>query len=151
MQQRVLNLRPHHLYCENFMEATFPERGPQFAEASNRLRQMLRSGSNFSVSITEGVDDLCQFCSHNREGRCNHPDGDEEQVGKWDALILRELEFPFGRRVTIEELRTSIKDIHPLRLCLGKCRYSKKGLCGALAVTTREIRENHQLADGARG
>ena len=133
-QQTVLNLRAHHLYCENFMETAYPDRGPDFEEATNRIRQMLRSGSGFSIRITQGVDELCQFCLHNRDNRCRHPDGDEEQVGKWDAIILRELGFTFGRLITIEELRNSIDNIHPLRLCLEKCSYSKKGLCAALSV-----------------
>ncbi len=116
------------------METAYPDRGQDFAEATNRIRQMLRSGSGFSIRITEGVDELCQFCLHNRDNRCSHPDGDEEQVGKWDAIILRELGLPFGKLITIEELRNLINSIHPLKLCLGKCVYSKKGLCDALSV-----------------
>jgi hypothetical protein len=102
MQEK--NLRPHHLYCIKFVDFKNPSRGSKFNDAIDEAEQILESETKQSIRITEGPDAICSqcpFCSH---GACQHPEGDEQEVRKWDVKILTGLGLRYGKVITNKEL-----------------------------------------------
>ena len=59
--------------------------------------------------VIEGVDELCQVCPLCVDERCSSPLGNEDEVRKWDAILLKELVLPFGSCLTSSEWRALIE------------------------------------------
>ena len=129
IEEEVQYLRAHHIFCLNFLKTAFPERGPRFEERLCKFKEMVESTVPFKVRIQKGVDTICDVCLFNREDRCAHPEGDEKEVLKWDAIILKELSLQVGDVITGEDLRTILRESYPLNLCK-RCKYKKMGVCG---------------------
>lgn len=117
-----LRLRPHHIYCLRFLEVDFPERGSEFQEVENKIKQVMTSGSDMKVEAIEGVDEVCRACSNCVEDRCVSPNEDEAAVRKWDAIILKELGLSLGSALTVKEWQDLIAGKSPLALCQ-RCRW----------------------------
>ena len=118
-----LRLRPHHIMCEPFLALETFDRGEAFNTLATRIKEALESQADTLIEVIEGVDDLCQTCPLCRDGRCQSPDGDENAVRKWDAIVLRGMEISYGDRLTAGHLSALIKQKVPLPLCLTKCRW----------------------------
>lgn len=119
--------RPHHIFCVRFLPGKASGRGEEFDRESAKIKEMMGSGIDTVVSVTQGTDDLCRFCPDCRNNRCENPYGDENQVLKWDAKILKELDISYGQSMTIGELRTVIENKAPLDFCRQRCPW--KSLC----------------------
>ena len=65
---------------------------------------------------------MCQLCPMYGDDRCESPAFDEEQVRKWDGIILKELGISYGQRMTSEEIRNLIDRKAPLNFCQNRCR-----------------------------
>ena len=126
-----LRLRPHHIMCEPFMVLETFDRGEAFNTLAKHIRDSLESQADTLIEVIEGVDDLCQTCPLCRDARCQSPDGDENAVRKWDAIVLRGMEISYGDRLTAGHLSALIQQKAPLPLCLTKCRW--KGNCRVLS------------------
>ena len=126
-----LRLRPHHIMCEPFLVLETFNRGEAFNILANRIKESLESQADTLIEVIEGVDDLCQACPLCRDARCQSPDGDEDAVRKWDAIVLRGMEISHGDRLTAGQLFALIKQKVPLPLCLTKCRW--KGNCRVIS------------------
>jgi hypothetical protein len=109
--------------CEPFMVLETFNRGEAFNALANRIREALESQADTIIEVIEGVDDLCQTCPLCQDGRCQSPDGDENAVRKWDAIVLRGMAISYGDRLTAARLMALIRQKVPLPLCLTKCRW----------------------------
>ena len=118
-----LKLRAHHICCAPFMTRT-SERGTEFLEIKNIVKQILNSEPDARVMVIEGVDDVCGVCPLCKEGRCESPDGSEEKVRKWDAILLRELGLSFGDVLTVRQWLSLFDQKWPFQICQ-KCQWRK--------------------------
>ena len=118
----TLRWRPHHIYCERFLTADFLGRGEKFHQVEQRIRETMKSGTNEIIEVIEGIDELCLACPLCQDDRCQSPNGDEVEVRKFDAIILKGLGISYGDRMTAQEFRSLIEDKAPLAFCRTRCR-----------------------------
>ncbi len=121
VSMETARLRPHHLLCERFLKLDFAERGVEFRNVDQKIRNLVRPDDPTVIEVAEGVDDLCRVCPHRRADRCEHPRGGEEAVRKWDGKILRGLGIAYGEARTSGQWHMLIKDKLPLDFCLARC------------------------------
>lgn len=118
----ILKWRPHHIYCEQFLDDIFADRGDEYNRVEQKIRETMKSGIGEVIEFTEGVDELCFACPICHDDRCQSPEGDEVQVRKWDGILLRALGVSYGDRMTVAEFRTMAKEKSPLDFCRTKCK-----------------------------
>ena len=121
-ESNAMRLRAHHICCIPFWDTSFQERGEDFLTAEDKIKNTMNSGSDVTVTVAEGADDLCRYCPLCVEGRCDSPLGDEVEVRKWDFLLLRDLGLSYGASMTSAEWRKLIADKVPFKLCR-KCQW----------------------------
>jgi len=121
-----VKLRPHHIFCVSFLKADFSERGAGFLHVEQRVRDAVWSDEETLIETVEGVDELCRVCPLCRDDRCEPPQGNEEAVRKWDAILLKGLGISYGERMTSRQWRLLIKEKMPLQFCDTRCP-SKSG------------------------
>lgn len=126
----MLKLRAHHICCLPSAEWDFKERGAAFQQAKDKIRSVLLSQPDVPVMIIEGPDELCQHCTLLVNGRCASPEGGEDVVRKWDAILLKELGLPFETCLTSGEWQSFIKKKAPFRLCQ-RCQWRQSCQHGA--------------------
>jgi hypothetical protein len=115
--------RPHHMFCERFLNVTFPDRGGKFEQVSQKRMDTIERQDDVLVEVIEGVDGLCRVCPDCWDERCQNPKGDEEAVRKWDGIILKGLEVNYGETRTSKEWRMLINQKAPLNFCKTRCPY----------------------------
>ena len=120
----ILRWRPHHIFCEPFLNLNYSERGTEFERISERIKNIMRSSTDEIIELHEGVDELCMVCPLRKNDRCESPQGNEEAVRKYDGKILRGLGLSFGGRQTVRELRELINQKAPLDFCKTRCSWS---------------------------
>lgn len=125
-----LKLRPHHIFCQRFAPWNLPERGEAFNSLEQQIREALKSGTETIVEVVEGIDVLCNACPLCADGRCQSPEGDETEVRKWDAIVLKGLGTSYGDRLSAKEFSKLILESAPLAFCQNKCKLRRK--CSAL-------------------
>jgi hypothetical protein len=118
--------RPHHIFCQRFLNLSFPERGEEFAAAKRRAIEVIGSHDETLVEAVEGVDRICRVCQNRQGDRCESPAGNEEAVRKWDAIILKGLGIGYGETRTAKQWRALIDGKAPLDLCTSRCPYRSK-------------------------
>lgn len=128
-EQEYMELRPHHIYCRNFMSFSDPTRGARYNEAVKKLEKVFLEEKDTLIKIKEGIDFLCRECPYCNGSDCIHPRGSEEEVRKWDKRVLGESGLEFGAILKSEEIGDLIRKRHPLDFCLKKCLYHKRGNC----------------------
>ena len=120
----MLQLRPHHICCIRFWRTSFTERGPDFLRVENTIKNVLLSQPEEAVVVIEGVDELCQRCTLRVGERCSSPRGNEDEVRKWDAILLKELGLSFGSCLTSGQWQALIEQRIPFKLC-HKCQWKQ--------------------------
>jgi hypothetical protein len=115
--------RPHHIFCERFLEVKVPNRGGEFERVSQKVKDIIEKQDDVVEEIIEGIDELCQVCPDCRNERCQNPRGDEEAVKKWDEIILKGLELNYGEARTSKDWRILIHQKAPLNFCKTRCPY----------------------------
>ena len=115
--------RPHHIFCERFLEINIKNRGEEFERVSQQRKETIEKQDDTLVEAVEGTDELCSVCPDCRDGRCHSPKGDEEAVRKWDGIILKGLEINYGEMRTSKEWRSLINQKAPLNFCKTRCPY----------------------------
>ena len=123
----VLKLRAHHICCIRFWNVISQERGKDFFDVEKKILDVLLSQPEARVMVVEGVDELCEVCPLCSDGHCVSPYGNEEEVRKWDGILLRELGIPFGSCFTSGEWWNLIERKIPYKICQ-KCHW--KEVCG---------------------
>ncbi|KAF0122122.1 MAG: hypothetical protein FD151_925 [bacterium] len=119
----VLRWRPHHIYCEPFLAGNFPDRGERFDRIGDKIRETMQSGTDTIIEVIEGVDELCQTCPLCQNNGCQSPNGDEDAVRKWDAIVLKGLGVSYGEKRSAQEFRALIEEKAPLEFCRTRCRW----------------------------
>jgi hypothetical protein len=122
----TLRLRPHHLFCRRYQLDDEPDTDNEFGIFGRKIRKILQSGTKTPVIVTEGVDDLCAICSHNKNCRCENPHGDEEKTRRWDSILLDNLGISYGDRLTAGVLRSITDEKAPLPFCISKCKLRER-------------------------
>jgi len=122
---KIKKLRPHHIFCKTFL--TLPDRGEEFNQVSSAIKELIESNSDTMIEINQGVDVLCRSCPDCRDERCESQHGNEEEVRKWDAIILKGLGISYGEKRTVQELRELISQKAPLDFCRTRCPW--KAMC----------------------
>ncbi len=116
-----MRLRPHHLFCEGFLKVEFAERGANFLRVEQMVKDAVWSNDEAVVEVAQGADELCRACPLCRDDRCEHPQGNEEAVRKWDNIILKGMGISYGERRTSNEWRLLIREKGPLDFCQTRC------------------------------
>jgi len=114
-------LRPHHLYCDLFGSWDFSERGKAFVDTEHKIKITL-STPEALIEVVQGPDILCQVCPDYRNNRCQSPRGNEDQVRKWDGILIRELGIDYGTVLTPTKLKALASSKAPLTFCQNRCR-----------------------------
>jgi len=104
-------------------------RGEEFARAVNEIKELTETESDLIIIVTEGPDQLCDYCPDYKNGRCENPIGDEEKVRRWDAKIQEGLGISYGEKITVKALLALIREKAPLDFCRTRCPW--KTFCGA--------------------
>ncbi len=118
---KVLRLRPHHIFCSRFLPLHLLARGDEFSRVMEEIRDLIRTESDLEVEVTEGPDQLCMYCPDFSDGRCQNPVGDEEKVRKWDSRIADGLGLRYGERRTVRAFLDLIEEKAPLEFCASRC------------------------------
>jgi hypothetical protein len=114
-------LRPHHMFCARFMTPGVLKRTEPFADLEGKVISALRLSDDIFIEVIEGVDDLCNVCPLNVNGRCMSPQGDEDATRKWDIRILQGLGISYGYSSTTGKLRKLVAAKAPLDFCRNRC------------------------------
>lgn len=118
--------RPHHLFCERFLNVEIPDRGEEFERVSREIKDTIKRQDDIVVEVIEGIDELCRVCPDCQDERCQNPRGDEEAVKKWDGVILRGLEINYGEARTSRDWRILIHQKAPLAFCNTRCPFRSR-------------------------
>jgi hypothetical protein len=127
----TLRLRPHHIFCGRFLPLESIVRGEEFACAINRMKELTQSESDLIVTVTDGPDQLCDYCPECKNNRCENPFGNEEEVKKWDAKVLKGLGIIYGEEITLRALIALIREKAPLEFCKTRCPW--KQICAVFS------------------
>jgi len=121
----TLNLRVHHIFCVPFVDDLFADRGEAFSKVEDMIKKvMLSDDKEALVKVNKGVDGLCRECPLCKNDGCASPWGDEEEVRKMDAIILKGLGLKIGEILSVSDIQTIIKKKAPLDLCF-RCQWRK--------------------------
>ena len=121
------HLRPHHILCERYGTFDTLARGPAFSSIQQHIEEVLNKDDDAVIVVTEGPDEICSRCPECKNNRCESPDGNEEQVSKWDHIVMKGLGLEYGQRLTVSELKRIVKEKAPLQFCKERCR--ARGRC----------------------
>ncbi len=130
----VTKLRPHHFFCRRFLKAELPDREAEFREVERRIDGLIEADAAL-IEVAQGVDELCRVCPHCREDRCIHPQGDEEAVRKWDAILLKGLAVSYGDVKTSRQWGIVVEEQMPLDFCRTRC--PSRSMCGVATALPR--------------
>lgn len=130
-----MQLRAHHICCIPFWFKAPEDRGRHFQKVETRIRTMLRSAADSKVTVIEGVDEICQECPFCVNERCTSPNGNEDAVRKWDAVLLKELGVPVNTCLTCSQWRSLVEQKVPFKLCQ-KCQWKKECRVGSSLLQT---------------
>jgi len=86
--------------------------------------EIIKVDTGCIAAFTSGIDGLCRECPLCKNDRCASPRGDEEEVRKWDAIILKRLGLKIGEILSVGDIQTIIKQKAPLDLCF-RCQWRK--------------------------
>ena len=98
------------------LDISIEERGPDYQRVNDKIMSVLLSQPESVVMVIEGLDELCNVCPVCVDERCSSPLGNEDEVRKWDAILLKELGLPFGSCLTSGEWRALIEQKNPLQI-----------------------------------
>ncbi|MFC1974298.1 DUF1284 domain-containing protein [Chloroflexota bacterium] len=118
----AIKLRAHHIFCLPLSKLEFPERGSRFSDIHTKVRQAMRLGTDECIEIIEGIDELCLSCPSCTSSRCESPEGNEEKVRKWDALLLSSLDLSMGSTLSGQRIREIVRQKFPAPLC-NRCQW----------------------------
>ena len=114
-------IRPHHLLCLQFFEGKGYSK--EFVENMTDVHRALHS-DNPSVVIADGVDDLCDKCPNNENGKCVK----ESSLCENDKRTLKALNIKVNDRMKWNSINRKVKekilDKHLVKEVCRTCRWS---------------------------
>ena len=119
--KEIIKLRAHHICCSSLNLMAAADRGAKFAQQQQLIYDMLHS-ETANIQVAEGVDYLCAACLYRKGNLCEAPNGGDEGVRKWDAILIRELGISFGTVMSAPKWRTILAAKKPFQLCT-RCNY----------------------------
>ena len=120
----AIRLRAHHICCLPFL-GSFEGRGLSFQQTESKINDMFLSSDDTKVVVIEGVDELCRECPLHDGERCNSPNGNEEAVRKWDAILLKELGVTFNTCLSCRQWHELVEQKVPFKICQ-KCQWKER-------------------------
>ncbi|MEE4353020.1 MAG: DUF1284 domain-containing protein [Desulfatiglans sp.] len=126
-EDKLFRWRPHHIYCEQFLDIDLSDRGEEYSRVEQKMRRIMKSGSDDIIEFTKGVDELCLACPLRKDDRCNSPEGDEVEVLKWDGILMKGLGLSYGDRMSVREFEALTRKKSPLEFCRTRCK--AKDIC----------------------
>ena len=101
---RELSLRPHHALCLLLFS---PEgHSERYANKMQQLLAAIAQGEIKCIRMIEELDEICGYCPHNQNGRCEKADEVEDS----DAKILRILGMEVNESISWIELTRRLRD-----------------------------------------
>jgi hypothetical protein len=125
-------LRPHHIFCERFLKVQPSDRGVEFEQVEQGIKDLAQTDDEALVEVIEGIDELCRVCPECRDDRCQSAQGNEEAVRKWDGIVLKGLGVSYGETRTSRQWRMLIEEKAPLDFCQTRCPW--KSICGVFQL-----------------
>lgn len=132
----LLRLRAHHICCLPFLRTELEDRGSDYRQTKNKIKTLL-SQPEAVITVIDGVDELCWRCLHCIDERCRSPQGNEDKVRKWDAILLKELGLPSSTCLTSQQWQEIIKQKIPFKLCQ-KCQWKQACSVGAKSSSSAD-------------
>jgi len=120
--EKKAKLRGHHLICLNFFQGEGYSK-----EFVDNLKSVLKKAKENLILVVEEADDVCLFCPHLKEGRCDYKPQAEEEIKRLDELALKLLNVKKGELVNFNEisfLLPQILNIWKKEACSG-CDWKK--------------------------
>ena len=130
-------LRPHHLLCERFLHLDLKDRGEEFDRIEDAIKELLGSDGDTIIEVIEGVDALCRACPYCKNERCEHPDGNEEEVRKMDGIVLKGLGIKYGEKRNVHEFNMLISHKAPFDFCRTRCPW--KANCSIFELNRKDF------------
>lgn len=130
-EPEILRLRPHHILCLPFIDLDSDHLDQEFYQTLTRIKQLLTSRPDLTVTFIEGVDEICRACPSCVGDRCDSLPVQEDMVRKIDEFLLKQIGKSYGEILVGEEWQSLISDNWPYRLCRA-CRW--RGNCGAQVI-----------------
>lgn len=124
---RILRLRPHHIFCLPFLSFDGANLDKKFFQVLTKVKQELTSELGLAVTAVEGVDDVCKACPSRIGDRCESTLIKEEMVRRLDAFLLKELGRSYGDTLEVAQWQSVISEKWPYGLCR-MCRW--RAYCG---------------------
>ena len=112
-----MKLRAHHIYCLPFLNVRLNDRGEAYVQVEDRIKLTMRESVTQPVTLICGVDELWEVCPMCKDSFCQSELGNEEEVRKWDSIIMKELAVSDGITLTAVEWRKLIREKSPLKFC----------------------------------
>ncbi len=122
----VVRLRAHHICCApSFFTGPPEDRGPVFDQIGDKIKSLFLSPADSPVMVIEGADELCRECPFDADEGCTNPNGSEDAVRKWDAILLNELGVTLHTCLTSSQWRSLIEQKLPFKVCQ-KCQWKER-------------------------
>ena len=110
-----MRVRGHHLACVYCYLGSGKRTGEEFFGLANAIPQLLeklRADPDLEITVTDGLDEVCDICPLRRPrgcGRGSDPAVQNEKLRSWDRAILQRLGLKAGNKITAREVQTSMR------------------------------------------
>ena len=93
----MIALRPHHGMCFQFYEGK--GYSSEFCDNMSRILVQLEKNPDVIITLTSGVDLVCDNCPNNRAGTCTSVD----KVARYDQAVLKACDLQEGQTITYRQ------------------------------------------------
>lgn len=114
---KTLRLRPHHISCIPFLNFDGDRLDREFFQLLTKVKGLLTSDLDLTVTVVEGVDDVCQACPSRVGDRCESAPIKEDMVRRLDIFLLKNLGKSYGETLEVSQWRSVISQKWPYHLC----------------------------------
>ncbi len=127
----VIELRAHHLLCIlGFRGLGYSE---EFVANLKKIITVFRVDGNREVRLIHWCDDVCKYCLHNIEGRCQKKNGfAENSPTMMDLNLFEKLGISSGTVVQFNRVMALIKeriDLNFMKSICRDCEWKNLGYC----------------------
>lgn len=98
-----IKIRPHHTLCTQFFVGN--GYNEEFIENMYRILSLLNN-ENPVVEIVEHCDDICAYCSKNKDGMCEN----EDNVCDIDSKCMNSFNLNLGDKKSWSDIKSTVLD-----------------------------------------